>query len=648
MSVFRYSRWDGSQDPFSELTPANPLSDALSDELLAGRSPEEALRRLLEHGMPGSFGGLQSLRDRLRRLGEARRHQGRIDGLLDELRQELEEIVGLEREALAERQEPEARFREAVLDQLPSQPAGQVEALRHYSFASSEAGRRFQELLERLRQEVLGGYLDRVAGQMRDFGEQDRAALKDMLADLNRMLEQRRLGTGPSRDEFDEFMRRHGRFFPDDPRNLDELLEGLARRAAAMSRLLASLSPQYRAQLEALARELLDDLDLQFQVDQLLGNLRSLLPELGWDQPVQMQGDQPLGMGEALSEIEEISRFEQLEACMRQDYPGATLEDVDIEQVRRSLGEEAARDVERLRRLERALEEAGMVVRRQGRLELTPRGLRKLGERALAKVFERLTLDRFGSHQVREAGGFGEPTGSTRPWRFGDPFRIDIQRTVYNAVVREGGHADGPVRLHPDDFELAEAEVRTSTATVLLLDMSRSMPLRGHWAHAKQMALALHTLIQTTYPEDHLSVVGFSDYARKLQPTDLTKVDWEPVYGTNMEHAFLLAGRLLSRQPASTKQVLLVTDGEPTAHLVGEHVFFHWPPVRETLERTYQEALRLARSGITMNIFMLERSPGLVHFIDRLARLVRGRVFSVDDQQLGAFVVRDYLVRRGT
>jgi uncharacterized protein with von Willebrand factor type A (vWA) domain len=259
-------------------------------------------------------------------------------------------------------------------------------------------------------------------------------------------------------------------------------------------------------------------------------------------------------------------------------------------------------------------------------------------------VFERLSVARAGSHEVAAAGGADEPTGSSRPWQFGDAFRLDLRRTLHNAVVRSGPGKD--ISLHPDDFEIEEAERRTSVATVLLLDMSRSMPLRGHWIPAKRMALALHTLISTTYPEDHLSIIGFSDYARTMTPADLAEVDWEPVYGTNMEHAFSMANRILSKHRDATKQVLLVTDGEPTAHLEGEHVFFHWPPVRETLEKTYKEAMRLAKSGVTMNIFMLEESPGLAHFIDRLAKIVNGRVFSGTGEQVGDLIVADY-VRKG-
>ncbi|MDH3500201.1 MAG: VWA domain-containing protein, partial [Acidimicrobiia bacterium] len=448
-----------------------------------------------------------------------------------------------------------------------------------------------------------------------------------------------------SQETFDEFMAKHGEFFPENPGTLDELLEVLARRSAAFSRFMASLSPDQLRELMELSDTLMDDLDLQFELDRLGHSLRAMAPDLMWDQPAEMDGP-PIGLGEGLAAMEELSQLDELERALSQDYPGASLDDVDRESLAARLGEDAVRDLDKLRRLERALQEAGLVARSDGQLELTPRGVRKLGERALARVFEQIAVDQPGSHDATRAGGDGDLVGSTRPWQFGDSFRLDLRKTVHNAVIRQGP-TDGRVQLAPQDFEIAEAERRTSVATVLLLDMSRSMPLRGHWIHAKRMALALHSLISMQFPEDHLSIVGFSDYARVMQPTDLAAVDWEPVYGTNMEHAFNLAGRLLSKQRGASKQVLLVTDGEPTAHLVGEDVFFQWPPVWETLDKTYREAMRLARSGVTMNIFMLEQEPGLLNFVDELAKLVNGRVFNlVSDDQLGEMIVRDYIKRR--
>jgi uncharacterized protein with von Willebrand factor type A (vWA) domain len=389
----------------------------------------------------------------------------------------------------------------------------------------------------------------------------------------------------------------------------------------------------------------MSDLGLAFEMSRLDDSLRDLLPQMPWDRFAGIDGEQPLGLQESLDAIEQLADIDQLECTLKLDGPSSSLEDVDVDALRRTLGNDAARDLERMKRVERALEEAGIVARRGGRIEMTPRGVRKLGERALVQVFERLVADAPGSHDVHEEGGEGEATGQTRQWRWGDPFRIHVQRTVANAVMRGGGGTSG-VHLKPEDFEIEEAEQRTSTATVLLLDMSFSMPLRGHWTHAKRMALALHSLISTKYPEDRLSIVGFSDLAREMKPQDLVDVDWEPVKGTNMAHAFNLAGRLLAKQRGASKQVLLVTDGEPTAHLEGDYVYFEWPPVRATLERTYKEAMRLAKQGVTLNVFMLEDDPALLGFVDRLAKIVTGRVFAVRDDALGEYVVRDYLRAR--
>jgi len=344
--------------------------------------------------------------------------------------------------------------------------------------------------------------------------------------------------------------------------------------------------------------------------------------------------------------LERLSDYEDLDRAMRADYAGASLEDVDEERLRRTLGEDAVRDVRRLKEIERALEQAGLVARTAGRLQVTPKGARRLGERALVRLFEQLKQDREGAHQARHTGGQAEPTGATRPWRFGDTGQIAVQRTVFNALVREGPSPHP--RLDPQDFELIEAESRTEAATALLLDLSFSMPLRGHWVPAKRMALALHALIEGRYPHDTLYLVGFSDYARRIRPEDLAGAGWERVYGTNMQHAFNLAGRLLADHPRATKQVIMVTDGEPTAHLEEGVAEFNWPPVPETIRRTLSEAMRLARSGVTINVFMMEDTPGLTRFMERLARLTSGRVFLTAGEGLGEFVIRDYVTRRAS
>ncbi len=643
MSRARYSRWDGSQSPFGADLPIDALADRLAEDVLDGWGIDNALRRMMQEGMEGRFDGLRALRERIAGLREEQsRRQGRPDPLA-EFSPRLEEIKATERTSLAGDESEDARFSELDLDTLPSNLASQIRQLRDHRWHSQQAKEAFDELLDDIRRQMLDTSFRQLSEGMQNLSPEDLAAVKDMVAELNVMLEQHAAGLGPSQDQFDRFMERHGRFFPEQPRTFDELLQVMAQRAMAMSRYMASLTPEQRAELAQLMDDLLDDMDLAFEMDRLGRNLRAVAPSMPWDEPVSRSGE-PMGLPEGLDEIEQASRLEELERALGQDYPGANLEDVDAEELRAALGDDAVRDLGKLRAIEKMLEDAGVIARSGGRLELTPRGVRKLGERALTRVFERLTVADAGSHEVASAGGTDEPTGSSRPWQFGDPFRLDLRRTLHNAVLRSGPGAE--IRLHPEDFEVEEAERRTSVATVLLLDMSRSMPLRGHWLPAKRMALALHTLISTQFPEDHLSIIGFSDYARPMTPADLAEVDWEPVYGTNMEHAFNLAGRTLSKHRDATKQVLLVTDGEPTAHLEGEQVFFHWPPVRETLEKTYKEAMRLARSGVTMNIFMLEQSPGLVDFIERLAKIVHGRVFAAAGDEIGDLIVSDYVRQR--
>jgi uncharacterized protein with von Willebrand factor type A (vWA) domain len=641
----RYSRWDGTQDPLAPDTPAGELLEAMSQDVLAGEGAEGALQRLLRRGLRGRFTGTDALSARLREA--RRREQERLDleGPLEDIARRVEEVLEMERTALSFRDDDDARSREAFLDSLPPDLPGKLQDLRGYGFADAEAQRRFDGLMRELAEQVVGASFGDLARGLRDLSPEQVQRIKDMLAELNSMIEARDRGQH-TQEDFDRFMTRYGDLFPERPRDLDELLRGLARRMAAMSRLLASLPPDRRRELEQLARQVLGDLDLAFEADRLAAHLAQHFPDLPWGEPALAGGEEAAPLQATVDALERLHDYEELERALRGDYPGASIEDVDEEAVRRTLGEAAAADVRRLRDIERALEQAGLVTRNRGRLEVTPRGARRLGERALTRVFERLRRDREGAHEAREAGGLSEPTGATRPWQFGDGGQVAVQRTVFNALVREGPGVR--IRIAPEDLELMEAETRTETATALLLDLSFSMPLRGHFVPAKRMALALHALIEGRYPHDTLYLIGFSDYARRLEPEDLTAAGWERVYGTNMQHAFNLAGRLLARHPRASRQVVMVTDGEPTAHLEGEEVFFSWPPIPETIRRTLAEAMRLARAGVTINVFMLEDAPGLARFMERLARLTSGRVFLMSAESAGDFVLRDYVRRRAS
>jgi uncharacterized protein with von Willebrand factor type A (vWA) domain len=639
----RYSEWDGTQDPLGPDLSAGDLLESMADELLSGQGPDRAMSRMIRRGMRGRFSGLDALRARLREARRRDQERLNLEGPLQDLQSRLDEILEVERRALSFRAEDDARLREQFLDMLPPDPAGAIKELKEYRFVDPEAQRTFDELMEFLREQFMGSYFRGMAEGMRNISPEQLQRFKDMLAELNRMIDSRDRGEPV---DFDGFMQRYGDFFPEHPRTLDELLEQMARRMAAMSRLLASMSPEQRAELEALARQVMEDMDLAFEVDRLAQSLADLYPEMPWDDPALAGGQEAMPMRATVDALERLSDYEELDRSMRADYAGASLEDIDEDRLRRTLGEDGVRDVRRLKEIERTLEQAGLVQRVGGRLQVTPRGARRLGQRVLVRVFEQLRQDREGAHDARQVGGAAEPTGQTRPWRWGDSGQIAVQRTVFNAVVR-GGPSSSP-HLAADDFELMEAETRTETATALLLDLSFSMPLRGHWVPAKKMALALHALIEGRYPQDSLYLIGFSDYARRMKPEDLAATGWERVYGTNMQHAFNLAGRMLADHPRATRQVIMVTDGEPTAHLEGDEVLFSWPPVPETIRRTLSEAMRLARSGVTINVFMLEDSQGLQRFMERLARLTGGRVFQTAGSGLGEFIIRDYVARRAS
>ncbi|HWB71937.1 MAG TPA: hypothetical protein VG452_06950 [Egibacteraceae bacterium] len=658
----RYGRWTGTQEPFPAEVSADEVLEEIADELLAGVGADQALQRLLRRGMAGRVGGLEALR---RRVEQARRRELSRMGLEAPLRrvaEQLEAILGRERTALDFDASSDAPAKRAFVDDLPPDVAARLAALQDYRWTDPRAGEDFRRLLEQLRRDVAEATLGRLAGALGSMSGDDLRRVRELLADLNALVAARDRGEEP---DFEAFKAKHADLLPGDPDSLDELLEELARRMAALSALMAALDPDQRAQLAQMAERLLGDLDLSFEAEQLRRNLQRLHPELAWDQAVPgalPEGAQPGSLADTVDWVEHLRSFEDLARALRQDYPGARLEDVSEDDLRRALGDDAVRDLRALREIERILEEAGAASRNRGRLELTARGIRRLGERSLARIYDRAVAGALGSHRARGAGGDGELTGSSRPLRFGDPFRLEVSRTLFNAVARAGpiarprpSAADARarsrpalpvVRLAPEDFELAEAERRVRVATVLLLDMSFSMPLRGNWVPAKRVALALHSLVSSKFPEDRFYVVGFSDYARRLRPRDLLAAGWERVYGTNMQHAFMLARRLLGAHPASEQQVIMVTDGEPTAHLEGQTAHFAWPPEPTTLRLTMAEAQRLARAGATLNVFLLDHDPGAGAFVDKMVRVVGGRIFYPDLAELGRLVVRDFLQRR--
>ena len=664
--TFRYGPYRDGPDPLAPPYDARRALDELGESVLDGADPGTALRDLLRRGMQGHRG----LDDMLRRVREQReeiRGRGRLDGILEQARALLDTAIGQERAELFPDPGDDARMREAELDSLPADAAQAIQRLADYSWRSAAARETFEQLKDLLRREVL----DSQFRGMKDVLEHpDPAAIqrvKDMLAELNAMLAADARGEHTQAD-FDAFMGRHGEMFPDNPANLEELVDQLARRAMAAQRLMSSLSREQRDELAGLMEQALSDAGLAAEMAQLADALRARRPDIdlgGW-QRESMTGEDPLGLGDATTALAELADLAELEAALGQDYPGARLDDIDEEAVRRSLGRQAVDDMEALRQIERELERQGYLQRTAGKLELTPKAVRRLGETALRRIFADLTEGRYGDHDQRDAGQAGEYTGATRPWQFGDEQAIDTPATVRNALLRDtgtvrgrigrrDGQAAGPavdrgaplVRLSPGDFEVGETERRGVAAVCLLVDLSYSMALRGTWGVAKQTALALHALVRSRFPQDAVQVIGFSNYARELRETDLAGLGWDMVQGTNLHHALVLAGRFLDRRPEHDPVVLIVTDGEPTAHLRRDgQSWFDWPPAPETLELTLAEVDKMTRRRAALNIFMLADDERLTAFVDEVARRNGGRVLHAQPDRLGEYVVRDFLRTR--
>lgn len=683
MRRFRYSRWDGTQEGFD--LDADAILSEINDDLLYHGDVNAALRRLMQQGFRDREGrdvsGLRDLLEQLRERRRQEREQFDLGGVYSEIAEQLEEIVQQERGALSELQQEADQSgdtrRKEVTDEvvanrqmelglLPEDLAGKVRGLSSYEFTSSEARERFEELMERLRQEVVQSYLDEAAGAIQNMGPEERDRLRQALDGLNKMIEQHEAGEelDPS---FGQFMAEFGDFFPGDPQNLEELLEQLAQRMAATSAMLASMTEGQRQQLQSLMDELLGDMDLSWQMNRLGSNLRSMFPQAPWDRRVGFSGSDAPGLSEASDIFQRLADLDQLEQLLSGTPQPGALAEVDLDRARQLLGPDASASLAELAKLAKRLEDAGLVENRDGRLELTPHGLRKIGQRALRELFSRLSKDRLGGHELVKMGSGHERAESTKPYELGDPFNLHIERTVRNAIrreaerIEESGEGEGegagagggaragvrfPVRLQPDDFEIERTEHLTRCATVLLVDLSLSMPMRDNFLAAKKVAMALHSLISSQFPRDYLGIVGFSEIAREIRPQDLPDVSWDFVYGTNMQHAFLLARRMLARQ-YGTKQIVMITDGEPTAHLMEDgEVFFNYPPVRATVDATLSEVLRLTREGIRLNTFALDATGHLRDFVEKITELNHGRAFFTTPETLGDYVLVDFIEHR--
>jgi len=662
---YRYGAWQGGPDPLAEPYDVATAVDALGDSVLAGESTSEALRRLMRAGAAGRR-GLDALRDMIRERLRTARNRGAMDGTMRDVQQLLDEALQAEEQTLEYDPRPEARLAESELASLPDDTAGAVRALSDYQWVNASARQKYQELQDLLRREVLDSSFEKMRDALGTPGGIDQERLREMISELTDLIQSHNRGEDTTA-AFEHFMERHGDAFPDNPSNTAELIDGLARQAAAQQRMLAGMSREQRMELANLISDTWDQMGVGDQIGALNDELRRARPDLRWDRGSVPDGAESLGLGDATAAVRDLADLEALSRALSQDYPGADLSDIDVQALENALGRNAVDDLEALRELESELEDQGWLNRSAGKLTLSPKAVRRMGSTALRRVFGRLSEGRRGQHDITATGPAGELTGSSRPWTFGDEQPIDVVETVRRAVLRTAGDRPdlciGMADLEPDepgarpksvpiavdDIAVVETERRSSAAVALLVDLSYSMALRGTWPEAKSTALALNTLVSTKFPQDAIQIIGFASRAREISAADLADLDVDTLQGTNLQHGLILARRFLARHRDSEPIIMIVTDGEPTAHLTENgRAVFYWPPLPETIALTMTEVTRCTRIGAQINVFALDPDPSLIEFVDTLARQAGGRLFQPDPARLGEYVVADYLdARRG-
>ncbi|MHC3003386.1 vWA domain-containing protein [Gordonia sp. GN26] len=652
----RYQRYTGGPDPLAPPVDLREALETIGDDVMAGASPQRALRELLRRGTP-NMRGLDKLREQVNRRRQELLKKRNLDGTFAEIRELLDRAVLEERKQLARDLDDDARFAEMQIGSLPPSTAQAVEELSEYNWRSPQAREDYEKIKDLLGRELLDQRFAGMKEALEGATEADRQRVSDMLKDLNELLEAHNRGEDTS-EKFDEFMDSHGDFFPENPRNTEELIDSLAQRAAAAQQFYNSLTPEQQAELDQLAQQAFGSPDLMSQLAQMDSQLRAARPGLDWDNAQSFSGDQPMGLGEGAAALRDISELEALSEQLSQQYAGAQMDDIDLDALARQLGDEAAVDARMLAELEKALSEQGFFDRTaDGQLRLSPKAMRQLGQSIFRDIAEQLS-GRRGDRQTRQTGLLGEPTGASREWEFGDTDPWDVTRTVSNAVLRTVSETTEPslattemarsgVRIDVRDVEVAETESRTQAAVVLLVDTSFSMEMEGRWTPMKRTAIALNHLISTRFRSDELHLIAFGRYARSIDIAELTGLQPRMEQGTNLHHALLLAQRHLRRFPNAQPVVLVVTDGEPTAHLdpSGEPFFFY-PPHPQTIALTVRELDHVARLGAQVTFFRLGEDPGLAHFMDQIARRIGGRVVAPDVDGLGAAVVGDYLKSR--
>ena len=698
---YGYSRWDGTQN--IEGLDADDILNALSDDYMEDGNLQQALKRLMQEGIRNEDGrrtmGLRELMERMRNMrNEQLNRYNMASGVMDDLREKLEEIKSLEREGIQRRldgeqsqptessqpsdqqQETDHSQREEVeqegqqgksasqqgqsgegnddltpeqkrkmlemiakrkqdyLDKLPNDIPGQIKGLSEYDFMDDEAREKFKELMDSLQQQMMQQFFQGMQQSLQNMTPEDIAKMREMIRDLNQMLRDRQEGREP---DFDSFMQKHGEYFP-GVNSLDDLIEQMQQQMAAMQGIMDNLSPEQRQELQDLMEQLMGDDRIRVDMMELAMNLEALAPMEQMRTRFPFRGDESLPLNEAMRMMNRLQQMEGLEDQIQEARRLDDLEAIDSEKVKDLLGDEEYQSVEQLKELMKILEEAGYIQKKGNRWELTARGIRKIGEKALQDIFNKLKRDGFGRHISPFRGVGGERTDESKPYQFGDPFLLDLEKTLMNALHRSG--TGTPVGLEKDDFEVYRTEFTTQSSTVLMIDLSMSMVYNGCQPAAKKVAVALESLIRSQFPRDNLYVVGFSFVAREYKPEELVEMGrYDNSTGTNMAHGFMLARQLLARHHGVNKQIIMITDGGPTVWFEDGEWQFGYPPNPFAEQQTLLEVQRCTREGITINTFMLEDDRWMVAFVNQLSSINHGRTFYADKNNLGEYLLVDYL-----
>ncbi|MBI2853019.1 MAG: VWA domain-containing protein [Chloroflexi bacterium] len=667
MTTYRYFKWDGSQELYDP--EADELMRDLERNLMSYGDLSHALRLMQRGGLRDRQGrrlpSMQDLTQRLRQKRQEQLEKYNLGSVIDEIRQKLDDILAAEHSGIQKRLdearqkagdesgdlspemqqkllksfEQRAEQNSRVLDGLPEDIGGRIKELAQYDFIDAGARRQFQELMDMLKKNALESYGRDLVQKLQSMDPSSLAGLRHFIEAVNQMLEQRMKGHEP---DFSKFMDEFGQYFGEQPpQNLDELIERLQNQISQARSLLNSMSANDRETLENMLDSMLDEAT-RMEMAKLASNLENLFPGDRLRAQYAFSGEESLSYTEALKLMESLQKMDQLENQLKESQFSRSIDTIDEKLLQEVMGNEAADELDRLRSITRILEEAGYIRWKDGKYELTPRGMRKIGQKALADIFAQLRRDRIGGHSLNLRGNGGERIEETRKLELGDDFDIHLQKTIMNAVRREA--AKPPVKLAVGDFEVYCEEAMTRSATVLMLDLSLSMPMRGNFEAAKRVAVALDSLIRTQYPRDSLHIIGFSSYARRITKADLTCMSWDEFDPyTNIQHGLYVARRILSRERSTNKQIIMISDGEPTAHLEGGNIFFQYPPSLRTLQLTLREVRNCTQKGIIINTFMLESGRFLGAFVTQMARINKGRVFFTNADSLGQYLLVDYI-----